>query len=109
MLGIDQATVTAALDDWRSAPLHEKLKAAFAYIEKLTLKPAELTIKDIDELRIAGLTDKAIEEVAYVVYLFSVMDRLADAFDFEIPTHKHVSNTAKFLFNRGYKLVKLIR
>lgn len=109
MLGLPEGTVEAALSDWRNAPLDVRQKAAFAYIEKLVGAPHELSADDIDSMRKAELSDKAIEEVAYVVYLFSVMDRLADTFDFDIPNGKHVGNTAKFLFRRGYKLVKLIR
>ncbi|MGR8947996.1 MAG: carboxymuconolactone decarboxylase family protein [Gammaproteobacteria bacterium] len=104
-----QETVQSVLDDWRTAQIDDKLKAALAYVEKLTLTPHELTGADIDALRDKGLSDKAIEEAAYVTYLFSVMDRLADTFDFDIPTRDQVSNTGKFLFKNGYKLVKLIR
>ena len=104
-----QATVEAVLEDWRTAPVNDKLKAALAYVEKLTLSPHDLTTKDIETLRDSGLSDKGIEEAAYVTYLFSVMDRLADTFDFDIPTSEHVGNTGQFLFKNGYKLVKLIR
>ena len=109
MLGLKEELVTAALQDWRSAPLDTRLKAAFSYLEKLTLTPQEIHVGDIEAMHDAGLNDSAIEEVAYVAYLFSVMDRLADTFDFDIPKQAHVSNTGKFLFNNGYKLVKLIR
>lgn len=109
MLGLNEELVTAALQDWRSAPLDTRLKAAFGYLEKLTLTPQELQVSDIEAMHVAGLNDAAIEELAYVAYLFSVMDRLADTFDFDIPKHAHVSNTGKFLFKNGYKLVNFIR
>lgn len=106
---MSEELVAAALDDWRSAPLDARLKAAFAYLEKLTLTPQELGVEDIKILHEAGLSDAAIEEAAYVTYLFSVMDRLADTFDFDIPKEAHVSNTGKFLFKNGYRLLKFIR
>ncbi len=109
MLGLSEELVAAALDDWRSAPLEPRLKAALAYLEKLTLTPQELSVEDIQLMRDAGLADAAIEEAAYVAYLFSVMDRLADTFDFDIPKQTHVSNTGKFLFKNGYRLLKFIR
>lgn len=104
-----QQTVEAVLEDWRTAPIDSKLKATLAYVEKLTLSPHDLTTIDIDALRSEGVSDKGIEEAAYVTYLFSVMDRLADTFDFDIPTSEHVGKTGQFLFKNGYKLVKLIR
>ena len=106
---MSEELVSAALEDWRSAPLNNRLKAAFAYLEKLTLTPQELGVGDIKVLHEAGLTDAAIEEAAYVAYLFSVMDRLADTFDFDIPKEAHVSNTGEFLFKNGYRLLKFIR
>jgi alkylhydroperoxidase family enzyme len=109
VLGLTEEIVSEALADWRTAPLEPRLKAAFAYLEKLVLTPQEITVDDIEMMRAAGLCDEAIEEAAYVTYLFSVMDRLADSFDFDIPKATHVSNTGKFLFNNGYKLLRFIR
>lgn len=99
----------AALEDWRTSPLNNRQRAAFAYLEKLTLTPKEITVDDILAMHAEGLNDEAIKEVAFVAYLFSVMDRLADTFDFDIPKPNEVSNTGKFLYNNGYKLAKLIR
>ena len=109
VLGLEEKMVNAALDDWQTAPLEPRLKAAFAYLDKLILAPKDLGVADIIELRESGLSDRAIEEVAYVAYLFSVMDRLADTFDFDIPNENLVSNTAQFLYKHGYKLAKMIR
>ena len=109
MLGLEENVVTAVLKDWRTAAIDERLRVALGYLEKLTLAPKELTVADIKILHAAGLSDRAITEAAYVCYLFSVMDRLADTFDFDIPTGEHISNTGQFLFKNGYKLLKLIR
>ena len=109
MLGLEEDVVAAVLEDWRTAPIDERLRAVLGYLEKLTLAPKELNVADIKILHLAGLSDRAITEAAYVCYLFSVMARLADTFDFDIPTDEHVSNTGQFLFKNGYKLLKLIR
>ncbi len=82
MLGLDEAVVHAVLNDWHTAPIDEKLRAALGYLEKLTLAPDSLTHADIAPLYAAGLTDSAILEVGYVCFLFSTINRLADAFDF---------------------------
>ena len=56
----------------------ERLKAMLGYLEKLTLDPKSLGQSDIVELRNAGLSNRAIEEAAFVAFDFSVMDRLAE-------------------------------
>ena len=43
------------------------------------------------------------------MFLFSVMDRLADAFEFSIPEQHQVDATARFLHKRGYQLLQRIR
>ncbi|MCG8349595.1 MAG: hypothetical protein MI924_17655 [Chloroflexales bacterium] len=84
VINMDEATVQAVLDDWRTAPVSPRLRAALALLETLTLRPQELSAADIEAARRAGLSDQAIEEAMYVCFLFSIMDRLADAFDFEV-------------------------
>lgn len=103
------AAVTAVLEDWRSAPVNDRLKAALGYLEGLTLQPDALTSADITALNEAGVSDAAATEVAYVALLFSVMDRLADTFDFDIPSADEIGETGQFLHKHGYKLVKMIR
>ena len=109
MLGLDEALVHAVLDDWRTAPVEPRLRAALAYLEKLTQDPNALSADDIEALHRAGVSNTAIREVAYVAFCFSVMDRLADAFDFSIPSEEQVKETAKFLNTRGYTVGKMIR
>ena len=109
MLDISPSLVTAVLEDWRSAPIDARLKAALSYLERLTLQPDSLTSADIAALNEAGVTDEAATEIAYVALLFSVMDRLADSFDFDIPSADEIDKTGQFLHKRGYKLVKMIR
>jgi hypothetical protein len=35
---------------------------------------------------------------------FNIIDRLADAFDFEIPSQERMQKTAKFLLRMGYRV-----
>lgn len=103
------AVVIAVLEDWRTAPVDHRMKAALNYLERLTLQPDDLTRTDIAALNEAGVCDEAATEIAYVALLFSVMDRLADTFDFDIPSADEIGETGQFLHKRGYKLVKMIR
>ena len=96
----DEALVRAVLEDWRTAPVDERLRAMLGFLEKVTLTPAEVGPDDIAPLKAAGIEDQAIEEALYVCFLFNLMDRLADAFDFTVPE----VDDGKFLYKMGYWL-----
>lgn len=74
-----------------------------AFLEKLTLRPAEVGPEDIAPMRAAGVSDRAIEEAIYVSTMFNIMDRLADAFDFELTREDQKSMLAFVLTRAGYR------
>jgi uncharacterized peroxidase-related enzyme len=92
----------AVLDDWRTAPIYKKLRAALNLIEKLTLTPDQIESGDIDALRAEGLSDEAIEDAIHVTVLFNIMDRIADSLGFEIPTAEGFARAADVMLKRGY-------
>lgn len=92
----------AALADWRTAPLDLKVKAALAFLEKLTLRPAEVGPADVAPLRAAGLTDEAIEDAIQVCVLFNIYDRLADAMGWHLPGPDGYAASGRSLMKRGY-------
>ncbi len=106
---MDEKVVEAVLDDWRTAPVDDRMRAALSLAEALTLTPESLTAADIAEAKQQGLSTDAMREMSAVVFLFSAMDRLANAFDFNIPDQSKVDKTAKALYNDGYTIVKRIR
>ncbi len=88
--------------DWRTVELDPKLQTILAFLEKVTRTPSEVGPEDIIPLRSIGLSDIAIEEALYVCFLFNVLNRLADSFDFKLPTAEEKKRTAAFLFRMGY-------
>ena len=94
--------VAAVLENWRTAPLNEKLRRTLGFLEKLTVSPSEVSPEDIESVRSVGVSDKAIEEVIHVCFLFSVMDRLADAFGFDMPSAKDFQRGGRVLYSFGY-------
>lgn len=102
MDGLDEATVRAALEDHRTAPIDERLRAALGIVQKLTLEPESFGPDDIEAGLAAGLDEQAIHEAMYVCFAFNVIDRLADAFDFSVEDAEHQRFTAKFLVRFGY-------
>ena len=91
------------LRDWRTAPVDERLRAAFSLVEKLTLQPDEVGPDDLAPLRGHGLGDEAIEDVVTVTAAFNTIDRIADALGFEIPPPAGLDVSARQLLTRGYK------
>ena len=91
------------LDDWRSAPISERLRAMLGFLEKLTLEPQSLSAADVEPLYAVGLSDEAIEDAIHACVVFNIYDRMADALDFEIPGPEAFAKSAVFLLKRGYR------
>ena len=90
------------LDNWRTAPIHEKLRATLGFLEQVTLSPERVGPDDIALLRTAGVSEQAIEDALYVCTYFNVIDRMADALDFDVPSAEAFSKRADMLLERGY-------
>jgi alkylhydroperoxidase family enzyme len=98
----DDKIVQAVLDDYRTAPIDERLRAMLAFLEKLTLRPDELDERDAAALRAAGIDQAAAESAIHVAFVFCVMDRLADAFDFRLNDARGLRWVARILIGVGY-------
>lgn len=96
--------VQAVLEDYRTAPIPERLRATLGLLEKLTLRPAEVGPDDVAPLRAAGLTDEEIEDAIHVCANFNVINRVADSLGFDLPTRKVYAGSARMLLKSGYKL-----
>lgn len=91
------------LADWRTADLDPRLRAALAFLEKLTLRPKEASRTDVLAARAAGVSDQALREAIYVCFMLSTMDRLADAFDFPVPDSRILKRYAWIAVTFGYR------
>ena len=99
----DERLVQAVLDDWQTAPVDEKTKAMLGFLRKLTLEPFHVGTADIAPLRAAGLSDAAIEDAIHICANFNVINRLADAFGFELPNPRGLARSTEILLTRGYQ------
>lgn len=99
--------MTAVLEDWRTAPVSEKLRATLGFLETLTLEPAALSPSHVEPLRAAGVIDQAVAEAVYVCFLFSILTRLADAFDIEVPSPAKARRIGRILYYFGYSSASL--
>jgi alkylhydroperoxidase family enzyme len=98
----DQKLIAAVLENWRTAPVSEKMRSTLGFLEKLTTSPGDVTPADLEPMRSAGVSDRAIEEAVYVCFLFSMMDRLADAFGFDMHSAEDFQKGGRVLYTLGY-------
>jgi len=91
------------LDDWQTAPVNEQVKTMLGYLEKLTLHPEEIGKSDVASLYAAGISQQAVNEAMYICVLFNIIDRIADALNFTIPS-SFKGRSAKLMLKPGYAL-----
>jgi uncharacterized peroxidase-related enzyme len=101
---LGQELTQAVLEDWRTAPIDEKLRATLAFLEKVTLSPHDVRPEDTALVHQLGVSDAAIRDAVYVCALFNMLDRISDALDFSIPTAEGFKKGAKMLLRFGYRL-----
>ncbi|MBK7399580.1 MAG: peroxidase-related enzyme [Myxococcales bacterium] len=80
----DDELVEAIAADPPSAPASPRLRAMIGYAVKLTRSPAAMREADVDALRLAGLDDRAVLDLAMVVAYFNFVNRLAHGLGVEL-------------------------
>jgi uncharacterized peroxidase-related enzyme len=65
--------------DWRRAGLDERRATICRYAEKLTLRPRELTLADLEALKRVGLSAEECWDVAEVAAMYNFTNRMAMA------------------------------
>jgi uncharacterized peroxidase-related enzyme len=94
----------AVFSDWRTAPVDERLRVTLGFIEKLTLRPSELTREDADAVRAAGVRDEALVDAIHVAALFNMIVRVADSLGFDVPPYESFLARADSMLSSGYAL-----
>jgi len=94
--------MTPILEDWRTAPIDEKLRATIGLLETLTLRPDELTPDAVRAVLALGVTREQVRDAMYVAFLFNVYDRLADTLGWELPDEPFYRTSGAFLLKKGY-------
>ncbi len=98
----DSAKVAAALADLDAAPITEPLRATLRMLGKLA-RGNTIDADDIREVLSAGVSPAQIEDALAVCLAFDITARLANAFDFAIPTQAAMDAGARHLLKRGYR------
>lgn len=92
------------LDDYRTAPIGERLRAMLGLLETFTLSPDELDPSDVRAVLDTGVSKDAIRDAYYVAFLFNTYDRLADTLGWELPADSHYAKAGRFLLRNGYSV-----
>ncbi len=69
----------AVLEDFRTAPIPDREKALFAFIEKVNRQSNATTQDDVDALKEAGWSEEAIYDAITVCALFNFYNTWIDA------------------------------
>ena len=78
MLG-DRALVDAVLEDFATAPIDDREKALFSFIEKMNRQSNQLRQEDVNALTGAGWSEEAIYDAITVCSLFNFYNTWIDA------------------------------
>jgi alkylhydroperoxidase family enzyme len=92
------------VDDWRTAPVGPRLGATLVFLEKLTLRPDELTRADAEAAYAAGVSRRALHDAAIVCGLFSMIVRLADSLGWDVPSPERLQQRAPAMLEGGYAI-----
>ncbi len=102
---LNKNVIEDTLKNWRTSAVTPQLRATLGMLETLITRPDTFSKAQIDLVREAGVRDEAIEDAINVCAAFSVINRLADAFDFTVP--KNADRVGRLLFTAGYNMSSL--
>lgn len=71
--------VHAVVDDWRACPFTPAARVLLEFVEKVTRTPARMCEQDVQRLREAGYSDRAIHDAVQAAAYFAYINRVADA------------------------------
>jgi len=101
---LGSSVVDGAIADVATANISDRLKLVLVMLRKLTRDHTQIQAADMRQLLDAGITRPQIEDALDVAWAFNIITRLADAFEFALPTQAGLDASAKMLLSRGYKL-----
>jgi alkylhydroperoxidase family enzyme len=75
----DRSLVEAVLQDYRTAPIDDREKALFAFIEKMNRESSRLQKEDMERVKAAGWSEEALYDAITVCALFNFYNKWIDA------------------------------
>ncbi len=97
--------VSQVMRDWKTAiNLRPEVMAALNLLDKLTRDPEKVDRADFDALQQAGVSEDGITTVVHICVNFSIINRIADALAFEVPSTTAFSRIGAVLLKMGYNV-----
>ena len=75
------------------------------FLEKLTLRPDALSVRDAEAVLTAGVREDALVDAIHVAALFNMIVRLADSFDWHVPLDEDFAARAEASLGSSYALL----
>ncbi|MCB9746473.1 MAG: hypothetical protein H6741_14725 [Alphaproteobacteria bacterium] len=92
----------AALDDYRTAPISERLRAALRFLTVFVPPGADFGEAELQALREAGVDDQGIRDLMYASFCFQNLGRWADAMGWPILDEDELAQTSQRLAQGDY-------
>ena len=92
------------LHDYRTAPINEREKALFAFVEKMNRESSRLRKDDVEEAKAAGWSEEALYDAITVCALFNFYNRWCDAAGVHDLPRGAYRMAAKRMSGRGYRM-----
>lgn len=83
----DDALVDQIERDYRRAPLPGPTRALLDYAARLTEAPGKIQESDIQSLRQAGYSDRAILDAAQIIAYYAYVNRIADGLGVQLEAY----------------------
>lgn len=92
----------AVLEDYRTAPIPDREKVLFGFLERVNRDSSRLSAEDVAAVRAAGWTEEAVYDAITVCALFNFYNRWVDATGVsDLPTPAYQASGAR-LASGGY-------
>jgi len=98
----NRSLVTAVLQDHRTAPISDREKALFAFIEKVNRDSSRLQKEDLEEVTAAGWSEEALYDAITVCALFNFYNKWIDATGVSDMSATAYEDSGKRLATYGY-------
>ena len=90
------------MEDYRTAPISEREKTLFAFIEKMNRQSSRLRKEDIEQVKAAGWSEEAIYDAVTVCALFNFYNKWIDATGVSDMTSAAYAASGERLATAGY-------
>jgi alkylhydroperoxidase family enzyme len=95
------------LDPTDATTARPELHAVLAFLEQVTTVPDAVTAADLDPVRHLGIPDHAVVEALRVALVWNIVNRLANAFDFQLRSGQLEKGT-RSLHRFGYRFPSFV-